>query len=270
MADPKKGVIVDNKLKKISQLIHQEDVAQAEKELSALMKENPGLRMPLMIHMQYKIAISKKDYGAALNILSQGIQEFPESEQFRQTLAHTLFAINKFAKAEGLCREILARNPKSTATYILLGEIREKQNQPAAACDFYARAVKLEPQNISLSIKYAELLLAIKKYSQAVDAYNQVLIGEGAADQPDLLFKVALLNIKFGSMDKAEQMLARAVAGRPEGKFIFNYALVLAKNGKIAQAVENMETAVSRHAAQLSAAQLKVADQALAAWKESE
>jgi arylsulfatase A-like enzyme/Tfp pilus assembly protein PilF len=270
MVDPKIGVIADNKLKKISRLINQNDVSQAEKELLVLIKENPELRMPLMVQMMYKIAVSKKDYASALNILSQGIREFPESEQFKQSLAHTLFALKKYDKAEGRCREILARNPKSTATYILLGEIKEKQNQPAAASDFYAQAVQLEPQNISLTIKYAELLLAIKKYPQAVEAYNQAMLGAGMTDQPELLFKVALLNIKYGSLDKAEQMLARAAASKPEGKFIFNYALVLAKNGKIAQAVANMEAVVSRHAAQLSAAQLKIAAQALAAWKESE
>lgn len=270
MVDPKKGVIIDNKLKKISGMISQDDVAQAEKELLVLVKENPGLRMPQMIQMFYKIAVSKKDYAAALNILSKGIQEFPESEQFKQTLARSLFDIKKYDKAEGRCREILARNPKSTATYILLGEIRENQNQPAAASDFYAQALKLEPQNVSLKIKYADLLLAIKKYPQAVEAYNQALLGEEVSSQPDMLFKVALLNIQYGSLDKAEQMLARAVAVKPQGKFFFNYALVLAKNGKIEQALANMETAVSRHAAQLSAAQLKIAAQTLAAWKESE
>jgi Tfp pilus assembly protein PilF len=205
-----------------------------------------------------------------LNILSSGIREFPESEQFRLTLARDLFDVKKYDRAESRCREILERDPKSTAAFMLLGEIREKQGQPVAACDFYAQALKLEPQNVSLNIKYAELLLATGKYPQAVAAYDQALSGEGVADQPELFFKVALLNIRYGSMERAEQMLARAVAGKPEGKFVFNYALVLAKNGKVPQALANMETAVSRYAAQLSAAQRKIAAQALAAWKESE
>ena len=270
MVDPKKGVLIDNKLKKISRLIAKDDVAQAEKELMVLIKENPGLRMPQMIYMSYKIAVFKKDYTATLNILSKGIQEFPEMEQFKQTLARALFDIKKYDKAEKRCREILVQNPKSTATYILLGEIREKQNQPFAASDFYVQALKLEPQNVSLKIKYADLLLAIKKYPQAVEVYNQVLISEETASQPDMLFKVAMLNIQYGSLDKAEQMLARALAIKPQGKFFFNYALVLAKNGKVEQALANMETAVTRYAAQLNAAQLKTAEKALAAWKESE
>jgi hypothetical protein len=64
-------------------------------------------------------------------------------------------------------------------------------------------------------------------------------------------------------------MLAQAVDRKAEGKFFFHYALVLAKNGKISQAVKNMETALSRHASQLSAEQLKTAEKVLAAWKEN-
>ena len=219
MVDPKKGVITDNKLKRISRLITQNDVVQAEKELLVLIDENSGRLMPQMIHMLYKIAVAKKEYTAALNILNQGIREFPDSEQFRQTLARALFDLKKFGKAEERCREILARNPKSTTSYILLGEIREKQNQLSEAIDFYARALKLEPQNVSLNIKYAELLLATKKYPQGVEAYNRALNGEGRPLKPELLFKVALLNIQYGSMDQAERLLARAVATRPEGKY---------------------------------------------------
>ena len=80
-------------------------------------------------------------------------------------------------------------------------------------------------------------------------AYNQLLENEEAAGQPELLLKVALLNTRYGSMADAEQMLARAVAIKPAGKFFFNYALVLAKNGKLEQALANMETAFGRHCA---------------------
>jgi arylsulfatase A-like enzyme/Tfp pilus assembly protein PilF len=268
--DPKEGVIVDNKLKEVSRLIAQNDVTRAEMELRALIDENPGRLMPQMIHMLYKIAVAKKEYMPALNILNRGIREFPDSEQFRQTLARALFDIKKYDKAESRCREILERNPKSTASYILLGEIREKQDRPLQAIDFYARALDLEPRNISINIKYAELLLAVKEYAKAVQAYNLALNDGEAAVQPDLLFKVALLNIQYGGMEQAEQLLARAVAGKPEGKFIFNYALVLARNGKVPQALENMETAVNRHAAQLSGEQLKIAARVIAAWKGNE
>jgi arylsulfatase A-like enzyme/Tfp pilus assembly protein PilF len=270
MVDPKNGVLVDNKLKEISRLIAHDDGLQAENELLALMAENPGLRMPQMVHISYKIAVFKKDYAAALNILKQGILEFPEMEQFRQTLARVLFDIKQYDKAEMRCRELLALNPKSTSAYILLAEIREKQNRLEEACDFYAQALQLDQQNVSLKIKYAELLLAIRKYAQAVDAYNQALLGEELSSRPEMLFKVALLNIQYGSLAKAEQMLSRAVAARPQGKFFFNYALVLARNGKFAPAVANMQIALDRHAGELSAEQLKVAEKALAAWKDSE
>ena len=265
--DPKQGVLIDARLKEISQLLSQKKTAAAESGLLQLLAENPSLKMPHVFNLQYKIYMSKRNFNAALNILKQAIDTFPDVENFKQTLALSLFDMKIYDKAEKRCREILDKNPRNTRATILLGEIREKQNRPAAAAEYFAQALGIEPQNVSLRIKYAELLITIKKYEQAVEAYNQLLENEEASGQPELLLKVALLNTRYGSLADAEQMLARAAAIKPEGKFFFNYALVLARNGKLEQALANMETALQGHAAELSAEQLKIAEKALAAWK---
>ncbi len=265
--DPKQGVLIDARLKEISQLLSQKKTAAAESGLQQLLAENPGLKMPHVFNLQYKIFMSKRNFNAALNILKQAIDTFPDVENFKQTLALALFDMKIYDKAESRCREILAKNPRNTRATILLGEIREKQDRPAAAAEYFAKALDLEPQNVSLRIKYAELLITIKKYDQAVQAYKQLLENEEASGQPELLLKVALLNTRYGSLADAEQMLARAAAIKPEGKYFFNYALVLARNGKLEQALANMETALQGHAAELSVEQLKIAEKALAAWK---
>jgi len=264
--DPKKGVLIDVRLKGVSQLISQKQMAAAEADLARLLADNPGLKMPHVYNLKYKIAMSKRD-PAALNLLRQAIDDFPDVESFRQTLALALFDLKKYDKAESRCREILARNPRNTRATILLGEIREKQGEPAAAAEFYAQARDIEPQNVSLRIKYAELLITLKRYELAVAEYNQLLENEEASGQPELLLKVALLNTRYGSMADAEQMLARAAAIRPAGKFFFNYALVLARNGKLDLALANMETALGRHGRELTAEQRQVAEKALAAWR---
>jgi predicted Zn-dependent protease len=217
-------------------------------------------------NLKYKIAMMKRD-PAALNLLRQAIDDFPDVESFRQTLALALFDLKKYDKAESRCREILAKNPRNTRATILLGEIREKQGAPAAAAEFYAQARDIEPQNVSLRIKYAELLITLKQYERAVAEYNQLLENEEASGQPELLLKVALLNARYGSMADAEQMLARAAAIKPAGKFFFNYALVLAKNGKLELALANMETALGRHGKDLTAEQRQIAEKALAVWR---
>lgn len=265
--DPKKGVLIDARLKDISQLVNQKKTVEAEMDLQRLMAENPGLKMPHIYYLRYKIAMSKRDIAGGLNGLRQAIEDFPDVENFRQTLALSLFDLKMYDKAENRCREILAKNPRNTRAIILLGEIREKQNRPAEAAEFYAQARDVEPQNVSLRIKYAELLITLKQYERAVAEYNQLLENEEASGQPELLLKVALLNTRYGSMADAEQMLARAAAIKPEGKFFFNYALVLAKNGKVEQALANMETAFNLHAGELSPDQLKIAQKTLAAWK---
>ena len=265
--DPKKGVLIDARLKDISQLIGRKQTAAAEAELQRLLMENPGLKMPHVYNLTYKIALLKHDPAGALNSLRQAIEDFPDVENFKQTLALALYDMKLYDRAEKRCREILAANPRNTRAVILLGEIREKQGRPVEAVEHYARARDIEPQNVSLRIKYAELLITLKRYEQAVTEYNQLLENEEAAGQPELLLKVALLNTRYGSMADAEQMLARAVAIKPAGKFFFNYALVLARNGRLDQALATMETALERHASELTPEQRRVAEKALAAWR---
>lgn len=265
--DPKKGVLVDARLKEISRLIAQKEIAAAEKDLARLLAEHPGLKMPHIFNMQYKIALGRRDIRGGIGILRQAIDTFPDVNAFRQTLALTLFDVKAYDKAEERCREILARDPRSTRMVILLGEIREKQGRLAEAAEQYAQARDIEPQNVSLRIKYAELLINLKQYERAVAEYDQLLENEEAAGQPELLLKVALLNTRFGSLQTAEGLLARAVAIKPAGKFYFNYALVLAKNGKLPEALASMETAVDRHGQELTDEQRRVAGEALAAWR---
>ncbi|HEX7503165.1 MAG TPA: sulfatase-like hydrolase/transferase, partial [Acidobacteriota bacterium] len=263
--DPKKGVLIDARLKEISQQIGQKKTAEAEAGLTQLLADNPGLKMPHVYNLKYKLYSSKREFGKALNVLRQAIEDFPDIDNFKQTLALTLFDLKMYDKAESRCREVLAKDPRNTRLTILLGEIREKQNRPADALGFYSQALAIEPQNVSLRIKYAELLITMKQYAQAVAAYNQLLENEEAAAQPELLLKVALLNTRYGSMADAEQLLARAVAIKPAGKFFFNYALVLAKNGKLELALAAMDTALGRYAQELSPEQRLVAEKVLAA-----
>ena len=265
--DPKKGILIDNRLKEISQMLNARKIVEAEKALLQLLADNPGLKMPHMYNQRYKLYMLKKDYNAALNTMREAIENFPDVEQFKQTLALSLFDIGVYDKAENRCREILEKNPRSTRMLLLLGEIREKQKRPADASEFYAQALAIEPQNVSLRLKYAELLIKLKQYEKAVIEYNQLLTNEETSSQPELLLKVALLNTRYGSMASAERLLARAVAIKPVGKFYFNYALVLAKNGKVEQALANMENAISRHARELTPEQRQLAEKALAAWR---
>jgi arylsulfatase A-like enzyme/Tfp pilus assembly protein PilF len=266
--DPKKGILIDNRLKQVSRMLNAQKLDEAEEALRQLLADNPGLKMPHVYNMKYRLYSLRKDYNAALNTMREAIEEFPDVEQFRQTLALALFDMGVYDKAEKRCREILERNPRSTRVLLLLGDIREKQKRPAEAAEFYERALAVEPQNVSLRLKYAELLITLRQFEKAVAEYNQLLENEEAGGQPDLLLKVALLNTRYGSMADAERLLARAVALKPEGKFFFNYALVLAKNGKVGEAMTNMETALSRHGQELTPEQRQLAAKALAAWQQ--
>jgi arylsulfatase A-like enzyme/Tfp pilus assembly protein PilF len=265
--DPKRGIVVDNRLREIRRLIKQEKADEAERQIRRLRDEHPGLSMPQWQYVVYELALLRRDSAGAVKALQDGIAAFPDMEQFRLPLASAYFAAKRYDKAEEQCRQMLAAHPGTTRALMLMAEIRERQGRLDEAGGFYAQALELEPQNAPLRIKHAELLLAAGQYPQAVAAYNQVLARPEAGNDPEMLLKVALLNAKYGTPEMAERQLAQAVAIRPAGKFFFNYALILAKNGKHDEALASMETAFGRYGKELNAEQRRIAERTLAAWR---
>jgi hypothetical protein len=70
-------------------------------------------------------------------------------------------------------------------------------------------------------------------------------------------------------LDKAEALLRRAVQIAPKGKYHFDFALVLAKNKKMKEALRNMEMVLSLYSGELSVEQRRIARQAIQLWKQT-
>jgi hypothetical protein len=70
-------------------------------------------------------------------------------------------------------------------------------------------------------------------------------------------------------VERAEALFRRAIALKPQGKYHYMYALVLAKSGKIGDALRQMETALGRYADQLTPSQAATARQAVRVWRDN-
>jgi arylsulfatase A-like enzyme/Tfp pilus assembly protein PilF len=267
--DPKKGVIFENKLKDLSKKIKEGDLDFVEKELEKILNETPEQKNIIVHTLLYNVHKRKGDSNAALDALKEGIKEFPESIPLRLSLALNLYDQKEYYKVIDHCNHILKKDPLFTRAYILLGDTFDHQTYPDEALKYYEKAVELEPENLSLKMKYAELLMKYKKYVQAMNIYNNLLNKYDVLNNPDLLYKIAFLNTKHGSMEMAEETMDRIIKIKPEGKYYFFYALILSKNGKLNEAIQNMETAVNKYPEQLTDEQKKAAISAIKMWKNS-
>jgi predicted Zn-dependent protease len=267
--DPKQGIQLENRAKIILKLIEQKDSRAAEKALHDLGREKPEiLQMPFYFDFRHRIYLLQNKVKEALAVIKQAVETFPQDEAFFIGYAIELSALGLNEKAEAACRQILERNPLFTRAHILLAEIAEKRQDINQALMHYEKALMLEPENISLRLKQAELLIQKGEYSKALACYNILLKRPEISKNPGLLFKIALFNSQSGDLNLAERLMADAVSLESRGSNFYYYALILAKNGKIDAAAANMEIALNRYRSELNKEQLNVANKVITAWKQ--
>jgi tetratricopeptide (TPR) repeat protein len=266
--DPKKGIILDNKIKQIFSTIGKNDPGLAETQLQELISQHPEINLPVFYDLQHQIYVKKNDPEKTVQVLKEALEKFPKIERFYILYAFKIRDMGQTRETEAICRKLLELNPRFTRAYILLGELEEQKGNIDTALPYYEKALTIEPQNISLKLKYAELLIIKKSYQQALSLYDQLLERKEVSGNANLVFKIGLFNARFGTMEKAEQLLKRTVSLGSNGKYYFNYALVLSRNGKLREALDNMETALKKHSSDLDERQLQMGRQALVLWKQ--
>jgi len=265
--DPKIGIGFDNTLRKISRRIEEGDLDLAESQINAIFTDTPELITPIVYTQLYKIHMKRGDLAAALMTLEEGIREFPEILPFRLSQALHFFELERYDEVVRVCNDILAMDPFFTRVYIMLGDTFERQNNLPEALNNYKAAVELEPENMLLKMRYCDLLILSKNSQQVLPLYDRLLSKSDVLDNPDILYKIALFYSQHGSVQKAEEVMARIINLRPGGKYYFTYASILSKNGKLNEALTNMEIAINKYSQDLTDEQKQVALSAIKAWK---
>ena len=72
---------------------------------------------------------------------------------------------------------------------------------------------------------------------------------------------------KYGSMAKSGELFAEIIRKKPEGKYFYYYAMILAKLGDRVNALSNMQIALSRYSGDLTEDQIATARRTIEAWK---
>ncbi|MCP4655552.1 MAG: sulfatase-like hydrolase/transferase [bacterium] len=267
MIDPKEGIAVDQGLKRARGTLEAGDPQGAATTLDELRSRFAEIEMPELYYLRHEVAAARADESAALAALAEGAERFPGVEQFPFKRALYLFDRERYDEVEDLSRELLARNPKYSQALILLGRVAEKRGDAARALGFYRQALEIEPQSAALRKRFAEALLRTGELAQALEVYEQLAAAGTFDDDGGELCKIAMLNSRFGRLDRAEELFRRGLAVDPRGVDYLSFALVLAGNRKPEEAVANMKIALEQYAAELTPEQTRMAQRALQEWR---
>ena len=267
--DPKIGIALDIKLKVLDRKVRDGYYDEAEEELKALLADDSPLKHPAIYILLDKIYVIQKNRDAALKNLHEGIKVFPNSDELNFRIITKLYEDGEYEKAIEYSTRVLEKNPYLTHAHTILGDIYLSRQEYEKAVSHYRQAAEMEPENVELNFKYAKMLIQLRKFDEALPVYERLSVKEEFQKDHDFLYWFAMYHYSYGSSQRAEELIRKAIHLNPNGNSYFYYALILAKNLKFKEAVKNMEIAIGTYPHQLSERQRKDAWSAIATWKES-
>lgn len=246
--DPKRGIVILNRLGAVERDIRDKDFAAAKQKLAALRSEGIHEKLPQFYDRLYDLIRAMNDPGAADPMLREAIARFPEVSRFKLLLASLLKTQGKSAEAEGIARQLLAQDPLSVQAHVMLGEIFHSRGLASLALDHFRQASGLEPRNAKLRIELANLQLAVGQPGNALATVRALLADRWLKDVPggaEARREAAKLLMKLGENALAEELLAELV--RENGAEPANWTqlgLAQLERGQGTQAAQSFQQAL--------------------------
>jgi arylsulfatase A-like enzyme/lipopolysaccharide biosynthesis regulator YciM len=229
--DPKDGIIVNLELKKISRMINKKmKLKEMERKLLNIIENKPDMITPIVYNLLYKLYFSEKKYKKALFILDEGIKRFPDFSAYKVTKIGILKSKRKFTEAKEIAEKLIKKEPLNTNALILLSDIYDKSYDIEKSIYYLEKAYKIEPNNIPLSLKLADIFIENKQFQKAYKIYKKLSNKVEIQNNRKILYKIAIFSIKYGELDLSLKIFKRLEKIEPNSKDImFYHAIVLYK-----------------------------------------
>jgi len=203
------------------------EARQSVAKLSSVLKpENPAL-----LQVATMLALHQ-DYMAAIPLMEQARQAFPNSYDISFNLALAYFRCQQYEKSREILQPLVNRDKKVEA-YNLLGALQEKLGEQAQAAAALRQAMALEPGSEDFHFDYANHLLQFDTSQSAIDAFAaevkyfptswRMRLGLGAA------------NYLSGKYEDSGKALLQAVRLKPDSPLAF-FLL-----GKVYESAESLQ-----------------------------
>jgi arylsulfatase A-like enzyme/Flp pilus assembly protein TadD len=225
--DPKKGILLKNRLTEIEKEIDAGRLDLAESHLQELAEKNPRQVMPQYFGMLNTIYKKKNDMEGVIAAWKKAIETFPGNDHFKINLAFEYYHMNRLEESEKLAVQIIENNAKYTRAYILRGRIQEKRGRIDEAPAYFEKALRSEPQNVSLKINYAKLLGQNRDFPGALEICRELLADDSVSADPGVKGKIGIVLAEIQQNDRAFQVLNDVVrAGKADAE-TWNYLGIL-------------------------------------------
>ena len=239
--DPKQGLALVNALEDALTLLRA-DPAAAERQLDAVLREEPGLPLALRSRALARNAAGRP--AAALEDVELLKKAAPPVAETFELESDTLRLLGRHAEAVKAAEAAAVLMPGAASPRLLLARAWRAQGRVSETQAAFVEALKLSPENPEALRGLAELALE----EGHVAAAEALLVRALASDSSDpaTLRQQGLLLARTGRAGQALELFERSVQldpGDPEGQLAL--AAALARVGRPAEAVPHFERALS-------------------------
>jgi tetratricopeptide (TPR) repeat protein len=199
-----------------------------------------------VVSRQVKAAIPL--YLDVLELKSDG-EEDPSLSSVRDKLARSFLVAGQRKEAIEVLEQIVKENPMRFETYELLGQLYEEEGNLERALASYQQSILLDPAQPLNHLRVAEMLLRLKKYSEAI-----ILLEEARKrfrDLPQITYSLAIALSQAKRHQEAltrfEEALHEAEINNEEllnGTFFFNYGAAAEQAGLLEKSEELLRKAI--------------------------
>jgi arylsulfatase A-like enzyme/Flp pilus assembly protein TadD len=235
--DPKKGILLKNRMNQIEALIDNNDLNEALTELKKVASQNRKSLLPQYFGALNRIYKQQNKQDKVMENWQNAIDSFPQNDNFKINLAFEYFHKQQLQEAQQTADAILKNNDKYTRAYILKSKILEQQKRIPAALPFLEKAILLEPHNVSLKISLARLLSKKPDLKRAAEICQPLLSDPTIVADIDLKSQLAVLLTEINQNDQAEKLLLEVTQSSKASAEAWNYlGIIHFRKGRFKQA----------------------------------
>lgn len=269
--DPKIGIAYQERCTELFAAFDRGEIKKVEAEALRLKEETREYKFPFAYVLLHHVYEKKKQWNKVEANLLEACSVFQDQPKqnvtFQRNLLEFYFAVGNLAATEKVASEMVHTSLYGTRPLEILGDIAKNRGQWQQALGWFLRAQEAEEDNYQIGKKVLQMRMKLKDAVGIREGLDILLAAPEGRKDPDLLFTAAMIFIENDDYPRAETLLARLIEIESKPSHWVDFALVLARTGKMERAIAGMEKALAAPAGQLDEERRQAALRALKAWK---
>ena len=186
-----------------------------------------------------KKLLSEKNRQQVLEMTQQLVVRYPQIAAGHFILSSLAEQAGKLALAESAVRQALVLKEGWTNAQNQLARILHLQGNTVGAITYLEKILKNSPDNISIRLSYARLLVDAKRLDDARNEFEKLAIA--SPENTNILFALGILALQSDNLEHAERYFEK-IKGKGRRGLEANYYL-----GQIAEKAKNYTKAISHY-----------------------